>query len=397
MTSRARRILGLALAVVLVVAVVVVVLIGRGSLGGSTQGGLGPQASLTVVNGVIGSEKKPFFEDPEVKAIFATNGLDVHVVTAGSRQIATTVDLSAVDFVFPSSAPAAQKIKLAAKSATLYSPFYSPMAIASFLPIAKLLEGPGITSQDADGTWHFNLRAYLDVVENGTRWTDLPGANTAYPNSRSILVSSTDVRQSNSAAMYLSMASYVLNGQNVVSDPASQDAIISELGDLFLHQGFSAASSEEPFDDYLSQGIGSKPLVMIYEAQFLGQEMSETGKSAITKDMVLMYPDPTVLSKHTVVALTGPGNQVGQLLESDPDLQRLAAIYGFRPADSSVFSKALTDHGLAVPPVPVDVVDPPSYEVLESMIVAISQRYENPEAGDLVAPDPPAPDPTPTP
>jgi len=61
---------------------------------------------VTMVNGVIGSEKKPFFLDPQVKKPFAKHGYDVEVVTVGSRQIATTVDLSKVDFVFPSSAPA---------------------------------------------------------------------------------------------------------------------------------------------------------------------------------------------------------------------------------------------------------------------------------------------------
>jgi len=40
---------------------------------------------------------------------------------------------------------------------------------------------------------------------------------------------------------------------------------------------------------------------------------------------VLMYPSPTVLSKHTVVPLTPSGDKVGQLLASDPKLAKLAA------------------------------------------------------------------------
>jgi hypothetical protein len=120
------------------------------------------------------------------------------------------------------------------------------------------------------------------------------------------------------------------------------------MASLFLAQGFSASSSEKPFDDYLSQGIGSKPMVMIYEAQFLGEQMNADTKSAITPDMVLMYPSPNVLSKHTVVPLTKNGDAVGQLLSNDPTLAKLAAQYGFRPADPSVFTSVLKAHSIKV-------------------------------------------------
>ena len=383
MSATAKRIAGLALAAILIVGIVAAIILGVNSGGGkATPNGTPAPGDLKVVTGVIGSEKKPFFEDPDVKAIFAEHGLDVQVTTAGSRQIATSVDLTDVDFVFPSSAPAAEKIKRETGASTVYAPFYSPMAIATFTPIVELLAAAGIAYQDAAGTWHLNVAEYLKAVQAGTRWNQLPGGTETYNSSRSVLISSTDIRQSNSAAMYLSIASYVANGDEIVSSPAAQDAVIDQLGALFLEQGFSASSSEAPFDDYLAQGIGSKPMVMVYEAQFLGRQMSATGSKAITDDMLLMYPDPTVLSKHTVVPLSKTGDQVGQLLATDPRLAKLAALYGFRPADGSVFSEQLTDHGLAVPPNPVNIVEPPSYESLEAMISAISDRYVTPAEVD---------------
>ena len=383
MSATAKRIAGLALAAILIVGIVAAIILGVNSGGGkATPNGTPAPGDLKVVTGVIGSEKKPFFEDPDVKAIFAEHGLDVQVTTAGSRQIATSVDLTDVDFVFPSSAPAAEKIKRGTGASTVYAPFYSPMAIATFTPIVELLAAAGIAYQDAAGTWHLNVAEYLKAVQAGTRWNQLPGGTETYNSSRSVLISSTDIRQSNSAAMYLSIASYVANGDEIVSSPAAQDAVIDQLGALFLEQGFSASSSEAPFDDYLAQGIGSKPMVMVYEAQFLGRQMSATGSKAITDDMLLMYPDPTVLSKHTVVPLSKSGDQVGQLLATDPRLAKLAALYGFRPADGSVFSEQLTDHGLAVPPNPVNIVEPPSYESLEAMISAISDRYVTPAEVD---------------
>ncbi len=388
MNPTARRLAGLLLAALLVIGIIAAIVWGTLSRSNPSDSATGTQnGPLTVVTGVIGSEKKPFFNDPQVQAIFAKNGLDVQVTTAGSRQIATSVDLTKVDFVFPSSAPAAEKIKRETGAKTVYAPFYSPMAIATFQPIVKLLEGAGIAYQDADSVWHLDVKKYLATVKAGTRWNELPGAAAAYPSSRSVLISSTDIRQSNSAAMYLSIASYVANGDEIVSSPAAQSAVIDDLSNLFLSQGFSASSSEEPFDDYLSQGIGSKPMVMVYEAQFLGRQMSDTGKSAISSDMVLMYPDPTVFSKHTVVPLTSNGDLVGKLLTTDPELAKLAALYGFRPADASVFAAQLKAHGLTVTPLPVNVVEPPSYESLEAMITQISTRYDS---TDQPAPTPSA-------
>jgi hypothetical protein len=389
MNSTAKRTIGIALAVLLIAGIVAAVLIGR-SAGASSHAPAKDAKGLTIVKGVIGSEKAPFFADPQVKKEFAAHGLNVQVTTAGSRQIATTVDLKPLDFVFPSSAPAAEKIEEKLSKSTNFAPFYSPMAIATFKPIVGLLKNAGIAYQSSDGIWHLNMAAYLKAVAAGTRWDQLPGAASVYPSSRSVLISSTDIRQSNSAAMYLSIASYVANQNNVVSSQADQSAVINPVSSLFLEQGFSASSSEEPFDDYLSQGIGSKPMVMIYEAQFLGQEMSATQSSAITKDMVLMYPDPDVFSKHTLVGITASGAKVGNLLVNDPKLAKLAALYGFRPADPSVFAAELKAHKLAVPNLPVNVIDPPSYESLESMIEAISDMYDAPQPTSSV----PTPAPT---
>jgi hypothetical protein len=376
MNSTAKRTIGIVLAVLLVGGIVAAIVLTR-SGGHPSADSTSGSTHLTTVTGVIGSEKAPFFADKQVQKIFRQHGLDVQVTTAGSRQIATTVNLKGVDFVFPSSAPAAVALEQKTGKSNVYSPFYSPMAIATFKPIVQLLKNAGIASQDSDGIWHLNMAAYLKAVAAETRWNQLPGAASLYPSNNAMLISSTDVRQSNSAEMYLAMASYVANGNNVVASQEDESKVLEQMGNLFLEQGFSASSSAEPFNDYLSQGIGSKPMVMIYEAQFLGEEMDKSTAGAITKDMVLMYPDPDVFSKHTVVPLTETGTRVGELLVNDPTLSQLAAQYGFRPANPAVFTSELKAHGLAVPPLPVNVVDPPDYDTLEAMIVAIANRYSD--------------------
>jgi hypothetical protein len=360
-----RRALGLILAAVLGVGVLAAIVI-------SVRGRLdSPAQQLTVVRGVIGSEKQPFFSDPEVIKTFRDHGLDVRVDTAGSRQIAS-LDLTHYDFAFPAGVPAAEKIRLARKVNTSYSPFYTPMAIASFRPIADLLVAAGV-AKNQGGYYTFDMQAYLQLVARNARWTDLPN-NSAFPSTNSILVTSTDVRTSNSAAMYLALASYVANGNNIVQDPVQGAAVLPKVEPLFLRQGFTATSSEGPFQDYLSIGMGKTPMVMIYEAQFVAQAALNDG--SITKDMVLMYPSPTIYSKHTIVPLTPVGDRAGRLLMTDPNLQRLAIKYGFRTNDTSAFNKFVSAHKIVLPPTLFNVIEPPSYETLESMITTIEQHMK---------------------
>jgi len=326
------------------------------------------------VRGVIGSEKKPFFDDPRVKAAFAAKGYDVQVDTAGSRQIATTVDLAKYDFAFPGSVPAADRIKRDRKVAATYAPFYSPMAIATFQPIVDLLTRAGVVSANAAGYQQFSVAKYLELVAGGTRWKDLP-KNTEYPATKKLLLISTDVRTSNSAAMYLSWASYVANGENVVTSQAQAAKVLPLMSKLFLDQGYSESSSEAPFEDYLSLGVGKTPMVVIYESQFLDRQMRADG--SITKEMVLLYPSPDVLSKHTVVPLKPAGDAVGKLLATDPALVKLEAELGFRTTDRAVFTAVVKARGITPPPDLVDVVEPPSYEVLEGLITSLQEQYKS--------------------
>jgi hypothetical protein len=362
-----KRTAALLLAAVLGVGVLAAIFISIRGRAGNASG-----QPLTVVRGVIGSEKQPFFSDPEVIRVFRNNGLDVRVDTAGSRQIATSFDLSHYDFAFPAGVPAAEKIRLSRKVNTSYSPFYTPMAIASFRPIADLLVSAGVAKAEA-GYYTFDMQAYLQLVARNARWRDLPN-NTAYAVNNSILITSTDVRTSNSAAMYLALASYVANGNNIVQDPAQGAAVLPKVEPLFLRQGFTATSSEGPFQDYLTIGMGKTPMVLIYEAQFVAQAALNDG--SITKDMVLMYPTPTIYSKHTIVPLTPAGDRAGRLLQSDPDLQRLAIKYGFRTNDASAFNKFVSAHKVVLPSTLFNVIEPPSYEALESMISTIEQHMK---------------------
>lgn len=367
-----RRIIGVAVLLAVVV-VGVLAFMGNKSKAETVAGPSGSDNTVTTITGVIGSEKKAFFDDPRVQAVFAENGLNVKVETSGSRDIANT-DLSKYDFAFPSSAPAAQKISEKTKPRTTYSPFYSPMAIATYKPVMELLAKNGVASQNEQGVWHVNMSAYLKLVADGKKWKDLDGAAALYPSPRSVLISSTDIRKSNSAAMYLALASFSLNNDFPVSTDAQVDKVLPVASKIFLAQGYSESSSDDPFQNYLSQGMGAVPMVMIYESQFVGEAINDSKR--LDEKMVLAYPDPTVFSKHTLIPVTDKANKLGTLLTSNPKLIELIADYGFRPSsDTTVFNKAVTDSKVAVEKNFINIADAPSYEMLENMLTKISNLY----------------------
>lgn len=363
-----KRILGAILAIAVVAVLAFVFLTGNDKNTGAQV--VAPDGTkLAVVKGIIGSEKKAFFDDQRVKDVLAKNGLSVSVETAGSRAIATSSDLTKYDFAFPSSSPAAQKIQEKAKVSKTYSPFYSPMAIATYKPVIEILAANGVASKSTDGVWSINMDAYLKLVENGTKWKDLKGSES-YPSPRTVLLSSTNLAKSNSAAMYLSIASFVANGNNVVSDPAQVPVINAKVSKIFSAQGFTESSSDDPFQNYLSQGAGAVPMVMIYEAQFAGEKINSPER--INDQMVLAYPEPTVFSKHVLIPLNGNGDKLGELLTSNPELVELEAKFGFRTNDVNVFNKVAKDSGLAIKENIINIAETPSYDILESMISGIS-------------------------
>ncbi|RRJ88621.1 hypothetical protein EG850_00260 [Gulosibacter macacae] len=375
MKLRAPHYIGIALIVLGIVAVLIVQLTGLGRQG---PGGLG---GLTVVKGVVGSEKEAFFNDPAVKEVFAEHGYDVQVSKSGSWRMASLEGLTEQAFAFPASEIAAQNIATnhSGEVVSTHKPFFSPLAIATFEPIMQVLAQSNVASQDASGRWQIDMAAYLDLVSQDARWNKLPGAAGVYESPRSVLITSTDIRSSNSAGMYVALSSYVLNGNNVVTSQAEADANLPLLTKLFVAQGYAGASSTAPFDDYLSQGMGAVPMVMVYEGQFLEEQLKENTR--IRPGMVLAYPSPTIFSVHTGVTFSEQGQAVMQLLETDAKLADLLAEHGFRPQgqNAAAFDAFLEREQLqdAYPSAStfVNLAQEPSYEMLDYLLGRIGEAY----------------------
>ena len=325
------------------------------------------------IHGLIGSEKEALFADPQVQAVLARHHITVNVEKAGSRDIAHRFDAQHFDFGFPSGAPAAAALRAVAKPTETYSPFYTPIVIASWRPIAKILIADHIVAERDGNYFVTDMPALLDLMKRHARWKDLAG-NRTFGTNKAVLLSSTDVRTSNSAAMYLALASYIENGQSVVENQDEVDHVLPFMSELFMRQGFQESSSAAPFEDYLALGMGKTPMLVAYEAQLVAFWLAHPDR--LKDDMVILYPIPTVYSKHVLIPFNEKGMRLGQMLERDPELQSLAHQYGFRTGGDVKGPEVWAKQGIHTPNTIVDVVDPPSYEWLEKMITAIEQKFQ---------------------
>lgn len=369
-----RKFLGPALAFLLLVGVVFgIVFSARDKQAGAKEAANAAAGNSAAVSGkmtvriLTGSEKLDFLRDPDLAKALDAEGIVLDVQKAGSREIATHPDLKTFDVAYPAGVAAAQKISTATGSRRMSNSFYTPMAVASWKQLLPPLEANGIVRKQGGAYYIVDMHKFVEMMEQGVRWKDLQ-PNPAYAVSKSVLIGTTDVRTSNSAAMYLALVSYIANSDNVVANDAAADQVVDRLLGLFSKQGYQESSSTGPFEDYVTMKLGKSPLVMVYEQQFLQYAFQHP---SIDPDMLLLYPQPTVLTKHTIVALTDKGVRFADVFERNPEVQKIASRYGFRGVDNTALFAEAKTRKIEMPQTLVDVIDPPTYDLLERMIVRI--------------------------
>ncbi|MGC9495234.1 hypothetical protein [Streptomyces sp. WG7] len=322
-----RRITGIVLAVLLIGGVVAAVVAGRDSEETGT--------ATKTVRMVTGSEKAEFFADPDVVEALAAKGYTVEAETSGSWAM-EGLDLEGYDLAFPSSrAPAVELAEKYEVRGMLPRPFYSPLVVVSRRGAAEVLAANGLAELDEENPGTLKMAAYLDAAERDRTWQQLEGAGKYGELTGTLYISSTDPESSNSGALYLAAASYVAGGGKVVASDADVERTAPLLRKLVSVQGAQQTGTDAAFRDFVS-GAGN-PLVLVYESQVA--TLLDEQQNA--DDLVVLYPDTTVNSDHTVVPLTENGRGLAELLGDDPTLRKLAVRHGFRPqGDVAEFAAA---------------------------------------------------------
>lgn len=323
----------------------------------------------TWVTATVSPDKRSFFEDPAVEETLGKHGYRVLAMPHGSwESVRRTRDL-----VFPASELAAEKIMQDEPEYRAHEAFHSPMAIATFEPIVRLLEAEGAATR-VDGMWRIDVAKLMEMQAKGVRWRDL--GDGSFPSPRTVQVATADLPSDNSAVMYLGLASWVANDGRVVSSEAEADAVSAQVAPLFRDQGYKHWSSAGLFRDYLDRGMGAAPMVMINESQFLEEAVRPGGR--IRDGMVLAYPSPTTLTTHVAIGTSEKGKEVARLLAEDPRLRELAAQHGFRTGDGRVVpavAEALPP-GIEPPETFIDSVGMPAADLLDTFASSVRDSSE---------------------
>ncbi|MFD9209068.1 hypothetical protein ACFVZM_22645 [Streptomyces sioyaensis] len=352
-----------------------------------------PFERVTTLKGRLASISD-FFEDPQVIRILRKHGLRVEAFNAGSRQVATG-SLKGLDFVFPSGKPAADRINDARQAAGEYSknfhPFDSPLVLASFRPYAEALHARQVAlPQRTPGGgaplyYTLDMDRFLSLTRQRLSWNDLHVDHYGISNGNLVVAQTSDICQSNSADSYLGLVASTRHHNAPPTDTTSARALARGISSLLLSQGSASDSLYTYYID--SNGISQDPIAVLYEHQYLAYQATyRAAHGTPDTERVLLYPRAEMMSQPHFIALNHQADQLGKLLETDPELRRRETQLGYQlvPSDS-VDELATYLNGESIPaPQPAGdeqtVAKMPDWQVLEQMIAAI-KRCPKPVSG----------------
>ncbi|MEV0444881.1 hypothetical protein AB0I84_14060 [Streptomyces spectabilis] len=351
---------------------------------------LRPFERITTIDGKMAS-KSDYFKDPEVRRLLLKHGIRVDIHRLGSRGIATQ-SLAGMDVVFPSGQPAARLIMRGQqRSVRTARPFVTPLALGTFREYAQTLVAAGVARpQRAPGggdTLYYDLdmAGFLRLIERDRTWDGIGyRAHSRRSNSGRVLVRTSSVCESNAAGTYLSILAFVKNGnrppgtERKRGDAPGGDPVLdvaAKVKPLINLQGMAA---DEQADSYFSdEGESIAPVSLIYEHQFLAHQVGfqKRHQRADTR-RVLLYPSPQALTEPQLISLTGQGDRLTDLMESDPGLRQRAIELGFRvrfsgeDSTSEQLNAYLREHRVQVPTPNPDQTkaDAPDLDALERII-----------------------------
>ncbi|MBT1176449.1 hypothetical protein JS532_02575 [Bifidobacterium callimiconis] len=355
------RIVGLC---ILLVAVIVL-------CGGIAWKATRPKPMETVsVTGYLGGEKTGLFDDSEFQTLAKSAGLDVSYRKAGSLDM-MDADRSGMDYLFPSSRTAVEYGKSRGVDVSRQDiVFNSPIVVYTYRQVADGLCSTGLMSKDDAGVYRLDMNRVVDAMKNGQSWADVgwPSGYGAFH------IESTDPVKSNSGNEYAALLATVMNS----GTPATVDSVnrdLPVLQDIFRKSGWMETSSEDSFSQFLTLGVGSKPMMVGYESQILDLAATQPDAYAQVKDdLVIAYPTPTVWSTHVFIALDDKGGKLLDLMRSD-DVRKLAwERHGFRSANYSGTDGISRFHVPGTVDQVQQVVELPANDAMQTLIDGLKQQ-----------------------
>lgn len=272
-----------------------------------------------------GSETVPFISSDSAQAAFRASKyrIEVNAIAYGNVEMISAAHRHRDDGFFASSEFAAVQLQRVMGERSKPIIFDSPLVIASTSVVAACLQQLGIVSQEQPGIWSIDFGAYENAVAQGVKWSVCN--NSAKNRHGPILIRSTNPNCSNSGELYVALAAYVANNDNVVVSQRAATEIGHKIKSLIAEQGGQSTTTENLFQQYLTESL---PMVAVYEAQYLWKKITDPRAMA---GLVLMYPNPTIGSPHILLARDIKGSDVQDLLKNSQVLDNIAEdTFGWR-------------------------------------------------------------------
>lgn len=318
---------------------------------------------------ITGSAKFAFLKDPDLTALLDKQGMRLELIKSGAFEV-DKLRAGEVDAAWPASAGAAADWSAVMPGSTSTPVFSTPLALASWRALMPMFEKNGLAKMSGAVHGDFDLQKALPLMTKGTRWNQLAD-NSAFNVNKSFLINTPDIRQGITGGLYIATLAYILNNNEVPQNQAKAEALAQDLAPLITRQGFQESTLAGPFEDYIGQGMGKAPLVLVYESQYM--EAKRDGK--IRDTHILLYPQPGLMLKHVLVGKSAAGKKLGDFLANDPEAQKIAAKYGFRTNNPALFAAQAKSIGMDAPDL-INLAETPTPAILDAMISSITLKME---------------------
>lgn len=313
----------------------------------------------------FGGEKAGLIADQEVKDILLQRyKITLSATKRGSIEMSTTDDTSAQHCIWPSTPVAVELARMSGKNVlSSENIFTSPIVFYSWAPVTDALVKAGLVEKRADTLYVVKSKQFVKMMLEHKKWSDI-GLNLYGP----IKIMSADPTKTMSGNIWAGLLATLLNNGDV---PTTTDLpkLLPELGKYFDGMGYMERSSGDIFENFLKQGMGSRPMIVGYENQLVEFIMAHPEYAEVIKQKInILYPEPTVFSEHPLVSLKPEGKRLAEALK-DPDIQKIAwKRYGFRTGLQGVQNDITALPVKGIPSTVDQVVPMPDANVMSAII-----------------------------
>lgn len=319
----------------------------------------------------IGGEKSSFTANPLVQEVLASKyGITLNASKAGSLEMVSGLSTAGKDALWPSNQIAVEMFrKRGGNILSEENIFNSPIVLYAYDIVADALIKEGIVEKVSGSYYIVDFPKLIEHIKAGNTWKDV-GLPQLYGK---IAIHTTDPTRSNSGNMFAGLMANMFNNGTVVTGD-SADGAIAPLVEYFNLRGHMEYSSGDIFKNFITTGVGAKPMIVGYENQLVEFILeNEKYTDYVRQKIRTLYPVPTVWSSHPVIALTPNGKRLIEALKDD-EIQKIAwEKHGFRSGLIGVENDPAVLTVTGIPREITAVIPMPDASVMEKIINALKK------------------------